>query len=113
MPSAWAMKGFQNILIRGLSGSSTYLPALVLLAYALGFFLLAVWRFRRMGRSKIIFHINQEAVWIFLPDSLFKCFVPSPGPSPLTLLRSATGCYTISIGRGEKRRFAGERGADM
>ena len=49
MPSAWAMKGYQDILIRGLSGSSTYLPALVLLAYALGFFLLAVWRFRRMS----------------------------------------------------------------
>jgi ABC-2 type transport system permease protein len=51
MPSAWAMKGYQDILVRGLSGSFTYLPALVLLAYALGFFLMAVWRFRRMSIS--------------------------------------------------------------
>jgi ABC-2 type transport system permease protein len=48
MPSAWAMNGYQNILIRGLGLESAWLPALVLLAYALGFFGLAVWRFRRM-----------------------------------------------------------------
>jgi len=48
MPSAWAMTGLQNLLIRGLDSASTLLPTGVLLAYALGFFLLAVWRFRKM-----------------------------------------------------------------
>ena len=47
LPSAWAMHGLQNILIRGLGLGSVWMPALVLLAYALGFFVLAVWRFRR------------------------------------------------------------------
>ncbi len=46
MPSAWAMSGFQNTLIRGLGLSSALLPTAVLLAYAAGFFALAVWRFR-------------------------------------------------------------------
>jgi hypothetical protein len=40
------MDSFQNILIRGLGVGSTLLPAVILLAYALGFFALAVWRFR-------------------------------------------------------------------
>lgn len=48
MPSAWAMTGYQNILIRGLGLSSAWMPAAVLLAYAAGFFLLAVWRFRKV-----------------------------------------------------------------
>ena len=48
MPSAWAMNGIQNILIRGLGFGSVGLPALILFAYAIGFFLLAVWRFRRI-----------------------------------------------------------------
>lgn len=48
MPSYWAMNGYQNILIRGLGLDSAWLPALILLAYALGFFALAVWRFRKM-----------------------------------------------------------------
>ncbi|HEX5840244.1 MAG TPA: ABC transporter permease, partial [Anaerolineales bacterium] len=48
MPSAWAMNGLQNILIRGLGFESVGLPALILLAYAGLFFLLAVWRFRKM-----------------------------------------------------------------
>lgn len=47
MPSAWAMTGYQNILIRGLGLSSAWLPVLVLLAYATGFFALAVWRFSK------------------------------------------------------------------
>ena len=47
-PSAWAMKGYQNILIRGLGLESVWMPTLIILAYALGFFLLAVWRFRKM-----------------------------------------------------------------
>ena len=48
MPSAWAMNGLQNILIRGLDSASAWLPAGILAAYAAGFFLLAVWRFRKM-----------------------------------------------------------------
>ena len=48
MPSAWAMRGYQNILMRGQGLESAWLPVLVLLAYALGFFALAVWRFRKM-----------------------------------------------------------------
>ncbi len=45
-PGAWAMDGFQNILMRGLGLESAWRPAGVLLAYALGFFALAVWRFK-------------------------------------------------------------------
>ena len=48
MPSAWAMTGYQNILMRGLGLESAWMPALILMAYALGFFGLAVWRFRKM-----------------------------------------------------------------
>jgi ABC-2 type transport system permease protein len=47
-PSAWAMTGLQNILIRGLGLDSAWLPAAILLAYAAGFFLLAVWRFTKL-----------------------------------------------------------------
>ena len=46
MPSAWAMDGFQNIVVRGLAFGSVLVPAGILLAYAAGFFGLAVWRFR-------------------------------------------------------------------
>jgi len=48
MPSAWAMNGLQNILIRGLGLESVWTAAGMLTAYAIGFFLLAVWRFRKM-----------------------------------------------------------------
>ena len=48
LPSAWAMNGLQNILIRGLDWESAGLPAFILLVYALGFFGLAVWRIRKM-----------------------------------------------------------------
>jgi ABC-2 type transport system permease protein len=48
MPSAWAMTGLQNLLIRGLGSASTLLPTGILLAYAAGFFGLAVWRFKKM-----------------------------------------------------------------
>lgn len=47
LPSTWAMTGLQNLLIRGLALDSVLLPSAVLLAYALAFFGLAVWRFRR------------------------------------------------------------------
>jgi ABC-2 type transport system permease protein len=46
MPTAWAMDGFQNIILRGLGLNSVLLPAGILLAYAVMFFGLAVWRFR-------------------------------------------------------------------
>ena len=49
MPSAWAMTGYQNILMRGLGSDSAWMPTLILTAYALGFFVLAVWRFRKMA----------------------------------------------------------------
>lgn len=48
MPSAWAMNGLQNILIRGLGLESVWTAVLILLAYALGFFGLAVWQFRKI-----------------------------------------------------------------
>jgi ABC-2 type transport system permease protein len=47
MPSAWAMTGLQNILIRGLGLASVWEPAGMLFLFALGFFGLAVWRFRK------------------------------------------------------------------
>jgi ABC-2 type transport system permease protein len=46
MPTAWAMDGFQNILVRGLGFQSVLLPAGILAAYGLAFLGLAVWRFR-------------------------------------------------------------------
>lgn len=46
MPSAWAMDGFQNIIVRGLALGSILLPVGILIAYAAGFFGLAVWRFQ-------------------------------------------------------------------
>lgn len=48
LPSAWAMTAYQNILIRGLSLESVWGPTLSLMAYALVFFALAVWRFRQL-----------------------------------------------------------------
>ncbi len=45
-PLAWAMDGFQNVLIRGLGASMALLPAAALLGYAALFFLLACWRFK-------------------------------------------------------------------
>jgi ABC-2 type transport system permease protein len=46
MPTAWAMDGFQNILIRGLEFQSVLVPAGVLFLYTAAFFGLAIWRFR-------------------------------------------------------------------
>jgi ABC-2 type transport system permease protein len=48
LPSAWAMTGLQNLLIRGQGLESTLLPALALTGYAVLFFGLALWRFRKM-----------------------------------------------------------------
>lgn len=46
MPSQWAMRGFQNIIMRGQGIESVWQPVSILLAYAAAFFGLAVWRFR-------------------------------------------------------------------
>ena len=46
LPSAWAMDGFQNIIMRGLGLNSVLGPAGILLAYTLVFFGLALWRFK-------------------------------------------------------------------
>jgi ABC-2 type transport system permease protein len=46
MPTSWAIQGYQNIVLRGLKLESVLLPAGILLVYAVGFFVLAVWRFR-------------------------------------------------------------------
>ncbi len=45
-PVAWAMDGFNNILIRGMGIESVLLPAGMLIAYGVVFFGLAVWRFK-------------------------------------------------------------------
>lgn len=45
-PAAWAMDGFQNIVLRDQGTISTFLPAGILLAFAGAFFALAVWRFK-------------------------------------------------------------------
>jgi ABC-2 type transport system permease protein len=45
-PTAWAMDGLQNIVVRGQGLGSVLLPAGVLLAYTAAFFGLAVWQFR-------------------------------------------------------------------
>jgi ABC-2 type transport system permease protein len=47
-PVAWGMDGFENILARGLGFESVLLPAAALIGYAAFFFLLAVWRFRKV-----------------------------------------------------------------
>ena len=46
LPTAWAMDGFQNIVLRGLGFESVVGPAGVLLGFTAVFFALAVWRFR-------------------------------------------------------------------
>ena len=45
LPATWAMIGLQNIVIRGQGLESVWLPISVLMAYAVVFFGLAVWRF--------------------------------------------------------------------
>jgi len=45
-PLAWAMDGFENIVLRGLGAESVLLPVVVLLGYAILLFGLALWRFR-------------------------------------------------------------------
>lgn len=44
-PAAWAMDGFQNIVLRGQGFVSTLLPAAMLTVFSLIFFMVAVWKF--------------------------------------------------------------------
>jgi ABC-2 type transport system permease protein len=46
LPSAWAMDGFQNVVLRGLGFGSALVPAAIITGYAVLFFAVAVWRFR-------------------------------------------------------------------
>lgn len=46
MPTAWALDGFQNIIMRGLGFTSVLLPAGMLMLYTLVFFGLAIWSFK-------------------------------------------------------------------
>jgi ABC-2 type transport system permease protein len=46
MPTAWAIDGFENIVIRGLGLDSVLLPAAIVFGFAIAFFAVAVWRFR-------------------------------------------------------------------
>jgi len=45
-PTAWAMDGFQDIVVRGQGLGSVLLPAGILLGFAAAFAALALWRFR-------------------------------------------------------------------
>ena len=45
-PTAWAMDGFQNIMVRGLGLTSVLPSALILLGYGVVLFGVAVWRMR-------------------------------------------------------------------
>jgi ABC-2 type transport system permease protein len=51
LPSAWAMDGFQNVIVRGLGLSAVLLPCGVMFGYGLLFFALALWR---LGRSELV-----------------------------------------------------------
>ncbi len=46
LPSAWAMDGFQNVVLRGLGFGSALVPAAIITGYAVLFFAVATWRFR-------------------------------------------------------------------
>jgi len=45
LPSAWAMDGLKNIVMRDLGVSAALRPAAIMLAYAVALFAAAVWRF--------------------------------------------------------------------
>jgi ABC-2 type transport system permease protein len=47
-PIAWGMDGFENIVARGLGFESVLLPVAALIGYGALFFILAVWRFRKL-----------------------------------------------------------------
>jgi ABC-2 type transport system permease protein len=45
-PTAWAIDGFQNIIVRGQGLEAVFLPMAILLAYSAAFFGVAIWKFR-------------------------------------------------------------------
>jgi ABC-2 type transport system permease protein len=45
-PTAWAIDGFQNVIMRGLGLESVLLPVGIILAYSAVFFGVAIWKFR-------------------------------------------------------------------
>lgn len=45
-PSAWAMEGFQNLILRGMGLGSVVTPALILLGYTAAFLMIAIWKFK-------------------------------------------------------------------
>jgi ABC-2 type transport system permease protein len=45
-PLAWVIDGYKDIIVRGLGVEAVLTAVAVLLAYTLGLFALAVWRFR-------------------------------------------------------------------
>jgi ABC-2 type transport system permease protein len=46
-PSAWAMEGFQNVIVRGQGIGEVWLPVGILLAYTAVFFSIVTWKFQR------------------------------------------------------------------
>ena len=46
LPTAWAIDGFENIVVRGLGFGSVLQPAAIVLGFAVAFFGVAIWRFR-------------------------------------------------------------------
>lgn len=46
IPHAWAMQGFQDVLVRGMGVEGILLESSILLTFAAVFFLIGVWRFR-------------------------------------------------------------------
>ncbi|MEN8098508.1 MAG: ABC transporter permease, partial [Chloroflexota bacterium] len=45
-PSAWAMDAFQDIIVRGASLSDVALHVSIMMAFALVFFILGIWRLK-------------------------------------------------------------------
>ncbi|MBN9387669.1 MAG: ABC transporter permease [Chloroflexi bacterium] len=46
-PSAWAMEGFQNVIVRGQGIGAVLLPVGILMAYTVVFFSIVTWKFQR------------------------------------------------------------------
>ena len=46
LPTAWAVDGFQNVVLRGQGLTGVLLPAGIVAAYAVLFYAFALWRFR-------------------------------------------------------------------
>ncbi len=86
LPTAWAMEGYQNIVLRGLGAGSLLLPAGILLAYTVAFFGLAVWRFRSEPVA-IEAGINRGGYTVYFldPDDITLEIIQAPqGVIPLS-----------------------------